>query len=113
MFPTISHASFRPKSWICRLLLLVVMDYLILVGHLHILILHIIMLVVSAATGADDCVPLTVCNVCVVCEEDGVVRHHWITVRQNASRHVAHAVQDAVVHQEVVHQQPKLLYSSL
>lgn len=27
---------------ICSLLLLVVMDYLILVGHLHILILHVI-----------------------------------------------------------------------
>lgn len=29
-------------TWICCLLLLVVMNYLILVGHLHVLILHVI-----------------------------------------------------------------------
>lgn len=53
----------------------------------------------------DDGVPLTVCNVCIVCEEDGVVRHHWVTGRQNTSSHIADAVQNPVVHQEVVHQQ--------
>lgn len=44
-------------------------------------------------------------DVGVVCEQDGVVGHHWITGRQNASGHMAHTVQDAVIHQEVVHQQ--------
>lgn len=53
----------------------------------------------------DDCVPLPVCDVGVVCEQDGVVGHHWIAGGQNASGHVAYTVQDAVVHQEVVHQQ--------
>lgn len=53
----------------------------------------------------DNSVSLTVCNVGIVCEEDGVVGHHWITGRQNASCRVAHTVQDAVVHQEVVHKQ--------
>lgn len=53
----------------------------------------------------DDSVPLTVCNEGIVCEQDGVVGHHWITGRQNASCHMAYTVQDAVVHQEVIHKQ--------
>lgn len=44
-------------------------------------------------------------NVDIVGEEDGVVGHHWLTGRQNASCHVAHAVQDAVIHQKVIHQE--------
>lgn len=53
----------------------------------------------------DDSVPLTVCNVGVVCEQNGVVGHHWLTGGQNASCHIAYTVQNAVIHQEVVHQQ--------
>lgn len=53
----------------------------------------------------DNSVPLPVCDEGIVCEQDGVVGHHWITCRQDASCHVAHAVQDAIVHQQVVHQQ--------
>lgn len=57
------------------------------------------------ASVPDDSVPLTVCDVSVVGEEDGVVGHHWVTVGQDTSHHVAHAVQDAIVYQEVVHEQ--------
>jgi len=53
----------------------------------------------------DDGVLLAVCNVGVVSEQDGVVGHHRITGRQDASSHMAHAVQHAVIHQEVIHQQ--------
>lgn len=45
------------------------------------------------------------CNVGIVREQDGVVGHHWITGRQNASCRVVYTVQDAVIHQEVIHQQ--------
>ncbi len=45
------------------------------------------------------------CDVGVVCEQDGVVGHHWIAGGQNAPCHMADTVQDAVIHQEVVHQQ--------
>lgn len=81
------------------------MNYLVLIGHLHILILHIIMLTVSADSGADDSVPLSVSNVDVICEQDGVVGHHRVTSRQDASCHLAYAVQDAIIYQEVIHQQ--------
>lgn len=53
----------------------------------------------------DDGVPFAVCNVRVVGEKDGVVRHHHFARGQNAAAHVAHAVQDAVVDQEVIHEQ--------
>lgn len=53
----------------------------------------------------NDGVPLTVRNVGIVCEQDGVVGHHWITSRQNASCRVAYTVQDAIIHKKVVHQQ--------
>lgn len=53
----------------------------------------------------EDSVPFTMCNVDVLCEQDGVVRHHRVTGRQNASCCVTNDVQDAVIHQEVVHQQ--------
>lgn len=45
------------------------------------------------------------CDKGVVREQNGVVGHHWIAGGQDASRHMAHAVQYAVIHQEVVHQQ--------
>lgn len=45
------------------------------------------------------------CNVDIICEQDGVVRHHRFTGRQNASCCVTNDVQDTVIHQEVVHQQ--------
>lgn len=53
----------------------------------------------------DDGVPLPVGDEGVVREEDGVVGHRGLAGGQDASGHVADAVQDAVVHQEVVHQQ--------
>lgn len=46
-----------------------------------------------------------VSDVNVICEQDGVVRHHRVTGRQDASRSVVYTVQDTVVHQQVVHQQ--------
>lgn len=52
----------------------------------------------------DDSVPLTVGDVGVVCEQDGVVGHHWITVRQNASCHMGYTVQNAIIDEQVIHQ---------
>lgn len=69
------------------------MDYLILIGHLHILVLHIV---------ADYGVPFTVGDAGVVGEEDSVVGQHRVTGGQDAPRRLAHAVQDAVIHQEVI-----------
>lgn len=45
----------------------------------------------------DDRVPLSVGDVGVVCEQDGVVGHHRLARGKNATRNVAHAVQNAVV----------------
>lgn len=53
----------------------------------------------------DDRVPLSVSDVGVVCEQDGVVGHRRLARGKNATCHVAHTVQDAVVHQEVIYQQ--------
>lgn len=53
----------------------------------------------------DDGAPLALRYVGVVGEQDGVVWHHGVTGRQDASGGLAHALQDAVIHQEVVHQQ--------
>lgn len=53
----------------------------------------------------DDRVPLSVSDVGVVCEQDGVVGHHRLTCRKNATRNQAHTVQNAVVNQEVIYQQ--------
>lgn len=44
-------------------------------------------------------------DVGVVCEQDGVVGHHRLTCRENATCNVAHTVQNAVVNQEVIDQQ--------
>lgn len=70
MFPSTSHTSLRPKSWICSLLLFVMVDDLIFIGHLDILVLHII---------TDDCFSFPVCDIGVICEEDGVVGDNWVT----------------------------------
>lgn len=53
----------------------------------------------------DDRVPLTVCDVGVVREQDGVVGHNRFARGQDASYNVGYTVQDAVIHQEVVNQQ--------
>lgn len=53
----------------------------------------------------DDSVPLSVCYVSIVREQDGVIRHHRITGGQDSSPHMTHVVQNAVIHQEVIHQQ--------
>lgn len=53
----------------------------------------------------DDRVPLSVSDVGVVCEQDGVVGHHRLTCGKNATRDVAHTVQNAVINQEVIYQQ--------
>lgn len=45
------------------------------------------------------------CNVGIVCEQNSVIGHHWVAGGQNASCHMAYAVQNAVIHQEVIHQQ--------
>lgn len=41
----------------------------------------------------------------VVREQDGVVGHHGVAGGQDATGHVAHHVQNTVVHQEVIDQQ--------
>lgn len=51
----------------------------------------------------DDRVSLTVSDVSVVCEQDGVVLHHWITGRQDSLCSGVYAFQDAVINQKVVH----------
>lgn len=56
----------------------------------------------SHAGLPDDSVPFTVGNVGLVGEEDGVVGHRRVTGGQDAPRRLAHAVQDAVIHQEVI-----------
>ncbi|KAI1896264.1 hypothetical protein AGOR_G00093010 [Albula goreensis] len=53
----------------------------------------------------DDCVPLSVRDLGVAGEEDGVVGNHRVTVGQDSSGHVTHRVQDTVIHQQVIHQQ--------
>lgn len=53
----------------------------------------------------DNRVPLSVSDVGVVCEQDSVVRHHRLARGKNATWNVAHTVQNAVIHQEVIYQQ--------
>lgn len=60
---------------------------------------------IQKAWVPDDSVPLSVSNVDVICEQDGVVGHHRVASRQDASCHLAYAVQDAIIYQEVIHQQ--------
>lgn len=52
----------------------------------------------------DDGVLLPLGDVCVVGEEDGVVGHHGVARGQDAP-HDAHAIQDAVIHQQVIYKQ--------
>lgn len=53
----------------------------------------------------DNRVPLSVSDVGVVCEQDSVVGHHRLARGENATGNVAHTVQNAVIHQEVINQQ--------
>lgn len=53
----------------------------------------------------DDRVPLSVGDVGVVREQDGVVGHHRLARGKNATCDIAHTVQNAVIHQEVIYQQ--------
>lgn len=50
----------------------------------------------------DYSVPFTVGDAGVVGEEDSVVGQHRVTGGQDAPRRLAHAVQDAVINQEVI-----------
>ncbi|TNN49849.1 hypothetical protein EYF80_039942 [Liparis tanakae] len=60
----------------------------------------------ATSTASAATTPVNIlCLQFIVTFHDGVVGHHRITGRQDASRHMAHAVQHAVIHQEVVHQQ--------
>lgn len=53
----------------------------------------------------DNRVPLSVGDVGIVCEQDSVVGHHRLARGKNATWNVAHTVQNAVIHQEVIYQQ--------
>lgn len=53
----------------------------------------------------DNRVPLSVSDVSIICEQDSVVGHHRLACGKNATWNVAHTVQNAVIHQEVINQQ--------
>lgn len=53
----------------------------------------------------DNGVPLSVSNVGIVCEQDGVVGHHRLARGKNSAYNIAHTVQNAIINQEVIDQQ--------
>lgn len=51
----------------------------------------------------DNSSPLLVADPLIICEEDGVVGHHGVTRGEDAWHHMAHHVQNAIVHQQIIH----------